>query len=63
MDDIARELGITKGTVSKALSGAEDVSETTRKAVVEKAVELEPGNDRLRKNLEIMRCSYDSKPE
>lgn len=40
MDDIARELGITKGTVSKALSGAEDVSETTRKAVVEKAVEL-----------------------
>ena len=29
----------------------------------EKAVELEPGNERLRKNLEIMRCSYDSKPE
>ena len=40
MDDIARELGITKGTVSKALSGAEDVSETTRKLVLEKAVEL-----------------------
>ena len=29
----------------------------------EKAVELEPGNERLRKNLEIMRCSHDSKPE
>lgn len=40
MDDIARELGITKGTVSKALSGADDVSETTRKSVLEKAVEL-----------------------
>lgn len=40
MDDIARALGITKGTVSKALSGAEDVSEITRKLVLEKAVEL-----------------------
>ena len=40
MDDIARALGITKGTVSKALSGAEDVSETTRKLVLEKAVEM-----------------------
>ena len=26
MDDIARALGITKGTVSKSLSGAEDVA-------------------------------------
>ena len=40
MDDIAKALGITKGTVSKALSGAEDVSETMRKTVVEKAVEM-----------------------
>ncbi len=40
MDDIARQLGVTKGTVSKALSGAADVSETTRKAVLETAVEL-----------------------
>lgn len=40
MDDIARELGISKGTVSKALSGAEDVSEAMRKNVLEKAVEL-----------------------
>lgn len=40
MDDIARALGITKGTVSKALSGAEDVSEGTRKLVLEKAVEM-----------------------
>lgn len=40
MDDIARQLGVSKGTVSKALSGATDVSETTRKSVVEMAVEL-----------------------
>lgn len=40
MDDIAKQLGVTKGTVSKALSGAADVSETMRKSVVEAAVEL-----------------------
>lgn len=40
MDDIAKHLGITKGTVSKALSGAPDVSETMRKSVLETAVEL-----------------------
>lgn len=40
MDDIAKHLGLSKGTVSKALSGAADVSETTRKSVVETAVEL-----------------------
>lgn len=40
MDDIAKRLGITKSTVSKALSGAEDVSDSMRKAVLEMAVEL-----------------------
>lgn len=40
MNDIAKRLGVSKGTVSKALSGAEDVSETMRKAVLEAAVEL-----------------------
>lgn len=40
MDDIAKHLGVSKGTVSKALSGALDVSETMRKSVVETAVEL-----------------------
>ena len=40
MDDIARHLGVSKGTVSKALSGADDISEATRKAVLETAVEL-----------------------
>ena len=40
LSDIAKALGTTKGTVSKALNGAQDVSETTRRAVLEKAVEL-----------------------
>lgn len=40
MDDIARNLGVSKSTVSKALSGAEDVSAAMRRAVLEKAVEL-----------------------
>ena len=40
LDDIARQLGVAKSTVSKALNGADDVSETMRRAVLEKAVEL-----------------------
>lgn len=40
LDDIARQLGVSKSTVSKALNGADDVSDTMRKAVLEKAVEL-----------------------
>lgn len=40
MDDIAKRLGITKGTVSKALNGANDVSETMRRSVLETAVEM-----------------------
>ena len=40
LDVIARELGLSKGTVSKALNGAKDVSQKTQQAVLEKAVEL-----------------------
>ena len=40
IEDIAKKLHISKGTVSKALNGAPDVSETLRKAVLETAVEL-----------------------
>ncbi len=40
LDDIARELGVSKSTVSKALSGAKDVSKAMRQTVLEKAVEL-----------------------
>ena len=38
--DIAERLGISKGTVSKALNGAPDISETLRKTVLETAVEM-----------------------
>lgn len=40
LDDIARELGISKSTASKALNGAKDVSKAMRQTVLEKAVEL-----------------------
>jgi len=40
LDIIAQELGLSKGTVSKALNGAKDVSQKTQRAVLEKAVEL-----------------------
>lgn len=40
LDIIAQELGLSKGTVSKALNGAKDVSQKTQQAVLEKAVEL-----------------------
>ena len=51
MDDIAHALGITKGTVSKAFSGADDISESMRKAVLEKAVEL--GYTRIMRSREV----------
>ena len=40
LDDIAQELGVSKGTVSKALNGAKDVSRKMQQAVLEKAVEM-----------------------
>ena len=40
LDDIARELGVSKGTVSKALNGAKDVSQKTKQSVLETAVKL-----------------------
>ena len=55
MDDIARALGIAKSTVSKALNGAGDVSESTRRAVLETAVEL--GYTRLRRSEEAPRLA------
>ena len=35
INDIADKLGISKGTVSKALNGADDVSETLRKKILD----------------------------
>jgi len=40
LDDIAQALGVSKSTVSKALSGAKDVSKAMRQSVLKKAVEL-----------------------
>lgn len=40
IQDISDKLGISKGTVSKALNGATDISETLQKNVLETAVEL-----------------------
>lgn len=40
IQDIADKMGISKGTVSKALNGASDISETLQKQVLETAVEL-----------------------
>lgn len=47
IQDIANKLGISKGTVSKALNGAPDISETLQKQVLETAVEL--GYTKLRR--------------
>lgn len=55
MDDIARHLGIAKSTVSKALSGADDVSDATRKAVLETAVEL--GYSKIPRSTELPRLA------
>ena len=38
--DIAKELGVSKGTVSKAMNNAEDISPAMRQAIIEKAVEM-----------------------
>lgn len=40
LDEIAKELNISKSTVSKALSGAKDVSKSMRQTVLGKAVEM-----------------------
>lgn len=50
LEDIARSLGVSKSTVSKALNGAPDVSEAMRRSVLETAVEL--GYSRLRRGEE-----------
>ena len=40
LQDIADRMGISKGTVSKALNGAPDISETLQTNVLETAVEM-----------------------
>ena len=48
LEDIAKKVGVSKSTVSKALNGAGDVSQTMRRKVLEAAVEL--GYTRLRRS-------------
>ena len=38
--DIAERLGVSSGTVSKGLNGAEDISESLREKILETAVEM-----------------------
>ena len=52
--DIADKLGISKGTVSKALSDAPDISETLRKTILETAVEM--GYTKLRRKIGRASC-------
>lgn len=54
--DIAEKLGISKGTVSKALNGAPDISETLRKSVLETAVELGYTKMRRKKDVQKKLC-------
>ncbi len=55
LDDIAKELGVSKSTVSKALSGAKDVSSAMRQSVLEKAVEM--GYSRLPRSANPLRIA------
>lgn len=48
LDDIAREVGVTKGLVSRALAGKYNVSEEMRNKIVQKAAELGYDNSNLR---------------
>ena len=50
LQDIADRLNISKGTVSKALNGAPDISETLQKTVLETAVQKSAARRLRRKN-------------
>ena len=55
LEDIAKALGISKSTVSKALNGAKDVSKAMRQTVLEKAVEM--GYSRAARSAEMPRLA------
>ena len=55
MDDIAKKVGVTKGTVSKALNGAPDISESLRKTILDTAVTL--GYTRARRGAARWPCT------
>lgn len=53
LQDIADRLGISKGTVSKALNSAPDISETLQKTVLETAVEM--GYTKIRRQKDVQK--------
>lgn len=53
LQDIANRLNISKGTVSKALNGAPDISETLQKTVLETAVEM--GYTKIRRQKDVQK--------
>ena len=55
LEDIAKKVGVSKSTVSKALNGAGDVSQSMRRMVLEAAVEL--GYSRLRRVDDVPRLA------
>ena len=56
IQDIADKLNISKGTVSKALNNAPDISETLQKQILETAVELGYTKLRRYKNAQRKLC-------
>ena len=56
MDDIAKRVGVSKGTVSKALNGAPDISESLRKTILDTAVAL--GYTRARRGAVRTLCVF-----
>ena len=56
MDDIAKKVGVSKGTVSKALNGAPDISDTLRKTILDTAVAL--GYTRARRGAVRTLCVF-----
>lgn len=56
INDIAKKLGVSKGTVSKALNNGDDISETLRKKILEVAVEIGYEKNRVRKDSSQKLC-------
>ena len=54
LEDIAKECGVTKGLVSRALAGKYNVSDETRNLIVQKAAEMGYDNAHLRSRPETI---------
>ena len=58
IQDIADKLGVSKGTVSKAINNAPDISETLRKTILDTAVEMGYSRLRRQKDEEVLYHCY-----